>query len=114
VSYIYETLCKAKLITLVLTCYRFFFSDDTNVQTVYDLLKMPLHYYFGYQIFDLNFEPNKFEKVASSLQVNLLYSILVKACPNISCYNKRNCSNIKDSEYIIILNQNQAKSVQIH
>ncbi|XP_039315067.1 uncharacterized protein LOC105198485 isoform X2 [Solenopsis invicta] len=83
--------------------------DDTNVQTVSDLLKTSLHHYFGYQMFDLNTEPDKLEEVASSLQVNLIYSILVNACPSISCYNIRNCSSIKDSE-CIILNQNQDES----
>lgn len=89
------------------------FSDNTNVQTISDLLKMPLHHYFGYQIFDLSTEPDKLEKIASSLQVNLIYSILVNACPSISCYNERSCSGIKDTE-CIILNQNREESVRIY
>ncbi|KAG5313582.1 ZFY26 protein, partial [Pseudoatta argentina] len=59
-----------------------------------------------YNIFDLNTEPDKLEKIASNLQVNLIYSMLVNAYPNISCYDKKKCSSIKDSEYII-LNTNQ-------
>ncbi|XP_018400391.1 PREDICTED: zinc finger FYVE domain-containing protein 26 [Cyphomyrmex costatus] len=82
---------------------------DTNIQTVSDLLRTPLHHYFGYQIFDLNTEPDKLEKVASNLQVNLIYSILVNAYPNISCYDKKNYSSIRDSEYII-LNKSQEES----
>lgn len=76
-----------------------------------DLLKTPLHQYFGHQIFDLETEPDKLETVAAGLQVNLIYSILVNACPNIVSYNERNCRNIKDSGYII-LNQNEDKSVR--
>lgn len=77
---------------------------------MFDLLKTSLHHYFGYQIFDLSTEPDKLEKVAFSLQVNLMYSILVNACPNISCCNERKCGNIRDSE-CIILNQYQEESV---
>ncbi|EZA60485.1 Zinc finger FYVE domain-containing protein 26-like protein [Ooceraea biroi] len=81
-------------------------NNDANVQTISDLLKTPLHRYFGYQIFDLNTEPEKLEAIASSLQVNLIYSILVNACPNISYYNGTNCNNIK-SPGCIVLNQNR-------
>lgn len=77
-----------------------------------DLLKTPLHRYFGYQIFDLQTEPDKLETVASSLQVNLVYSILVNACPNISCCNENSYTSIADSG-CIILNQNRIESVCI-
>ncbi|XP_011705175.1 PREDICTED: uncharacterized protein LOC105460429 isoform X2 [Wasmannia auropunctata] len=98
-KYLYSIYSYLRLVATIIP-------DDTNVQTVFDLLKTPLHHYFGYQIFDLSTEPDKLEKVASSLQVNLIYSILVNACPNISCYDKINCIGIKDSE-CIILNQYQ-------
>nr|XP_012226480.1 PREDICTED: uncharacterized protein LOC105674602 [Linepithema humile] len=83
--------------------------NDANTQTVSDLLKTPLHRYFGHQIFDLETEPDKLETVAANLQVNLMYSILVNACPNIFSYNERSYRNIKDSGYII-LNQSEDKS----
>ncbi|XP_011866537.1 PREDICTED: uncharacterized protein LOC105561295 isoform X2 [Vollenhovia emeryi] len=101
-KYLYNLYSYLQLVSTIIP-------DDTNVQTVSDLLKTPLHHYFGYQIFDLNTEPDKLEKVAFSLQVNLMYSILVNACPSISCDNERNCSNITNSE-CIILNQQQEKS----
>jgi hypothetical protein len=82
------------------------------MQTISDLLRMPLHRYFGYQILDLKTEPEKLEMVASSLRVNLIYSILVNACPNISCYKEANYNNIK-SPGCIILNQNRDESVRI-
>ncbi|XP_012060559.1 PREDICTED: zinc finger FYVE domain-containing protein 26 [Atta cephalotes] len=98
-KYLYNIYLYLQLISTIIP-------DDTNIQTISDLLKTPLHHYFGYQIFDLNTEPDKLEKIASNLQVNLIYSILVNAYPNISCYDKKKCSSIKDSEYII-LNKNQ-------
>jgi len=84
---------------------------DINIQTVSDLLNMPLHRYFGHQIFDLETEPDKLETVAASLRVNLIYSILVNACPTIFSYNERNHRNVKDSGYII-LNHSEDKSVR--
>ncbi|XP_076659551.1 zinc finger FYVE-type containing 26 spastizin [Halictus rubicundus] len=54
---------------------------DHQILTVSDLLKTPLHYYFGYQIFNLETEPDKLERIAHNLQVNLVYSILTNACP---------------------------------
>jgi len=82
------------------------------VQTVSDLLKMPLHRYFGHQIFDLETEPDKLETVAASLQVNLIYTILVNACPNVVfSYNERSHRSIKESGYII-LNHSEDKSVR--
>jgi len=82
------------------------------MQTISDLLRMPLHHYFGYQILDLKTEPEKLETIASSLQVNLIYSILVNACPNISFYKEANCNTIK-SPGCMILNQNRNESVRI-
>ncbi|EFN75932.1 Zinc finger FYVE domain-containing protein 26 [Harpegnathos saltator] len=84
-------------------------NHGASIQTVTDLLKTPLHRYFGYQIFDLQTEPDKLETVASSLQVNLVYSILVNACPNVPCYSERNYTSIDDTG-CIILNQNQIES----
>lgn len=87
------------------------FLDDANIVTVFDLLKTPLYCYFGYQIFDLKVEPDKLETVASNLQMNLIYSILVNACPKISYYNEKNYyNNVKDSG-CIILNQKREESV---
>ncbi|XP_076283793.1 zinc finger FYVE-type containing 26 spastizin [Lasioglossum baleicum] len=54
---------------------------DHQILTVSELLKTPLHYYFGYQIFDCRIEPDKLERIAYSLRVNLVYSILTNACP---------------------------------
>ncbi|XP_018352071.1 PREDICTED: uncharacterized protein LOC108754337 isoform X2 [Trachymyrmex septentrionalis] len=103
-KYLYNIYLYLQLISTIIP-------DDTNIQTISDLLKTPLHHYFGYQIFDLNTEPDKLEKVASNLQVNLIYSILVNVYPNISCYDKKKCNSIKDSEYII-LNKNQELGVK--
>ncbi|XP_050444515.1 uncharacterized protein LOC126848048 isoform X2 [Cataglyphis hispanica] len=84
--------------------------DDANIVTVFDLLKTPLYCYFGYQIFNLKVEPDKLETVASNLQVNIIYSILVNACPKISYYNEKNYyNNVKDSG-CIILNQKREES----
>ncbi|XP_036149778.1 uncharacterized protein LOC105832099 isoform X2 [Monomorium pharaonis] len=94
-KYLYNIYSYLRLISTIIP-------DNINIQTVSDLLKTSLHYYFGYQIFDLNTELDQFEEVASSLQVNLIDSILVNACPNIPCYNKKNYSSIKDSECIIL------------
>ncbi|XP_014486150.1 PREDICTED: uncharacterized protein LOC106750354 isoform X2 [Dinoponera quadriceps] len=85
-------------------------NDDTNLQTVTDLLRTPLHHYFGYQLFELQTEPDKLETVASSLQVNLIYSILVNVCPNISCYNERSHTGIEDPGRCVVLNQNRVIS----
>lgn len=72
---------------------------------MFDLLKTPLYRYFGYQIFDLKVEPDKLEAIASNLQVNLIYSILINACPKISyCNEKIYYNNVRDSG-CIILNQ---------
>ncbi|XP_032664873.1 zinc finger FYVE domain-containing protein 26 homolog isoform X2 [Odontomachus brunneus] len=84
-------------------------NNDASIQTVTDLLKTPLHRYFGYQIFDLQTEPHKLETIASSLQVNLIYSILVNTCPNISCCNERSYTSIEDYG-CVILNWNRIKS----
>ncbi|XP_024887173.1 uncharacterized protein LOC112464432 isoform X1 [Temnothorax curvispinosus] len=110
-KYLYNVYSYLQLVSTIIP-------DDTTVRTVFDLLKTPLHHYFGYQIFDLNTEPDKLEKIAFGLQVNLIYSILVNACPSISCYNERNCSSIKDSECIIlnqyqVPNQSGAKNVTV-
>ncbi|KAL6256493.1 hypothetical protein P5V15_012606 [Pogonomyrmex californicus] len=101
-KYLYNIYSHLQLVSTIIP-------DDSNVQTVSDLLKTPLHHYFGYQIFDLMVEPDKLERIASSLQVNLIYSILVNACPSISCYTERNCNSIKGSE-CVILNQNREES----
>lgn len=87
------------------------FLDDANIVTVFDLLKTPLYRYFGYQIFDLKIEPDKLEIIASNLQVNLIYSILINACPKISYCNEKNYyNNVRDSG-CIILNQKREDSV---
>lgn len=54
---------------------------EHTIFTISDLLKIPLHYYFGYQIFELKVEPQKLEAIAHDLQINLSYSILTNACP---------------------------------
>ncbi|XP_072751238.1 uncharacterized protein Sptz isoform X2 [Anoplolepis gracilipes] len=85
---------------------------DANIVTVFDLLKTSLYCYFGYQIFDLKIEPDELETVASNLQVNLIYSILVNACPKVSYCNENiytHYNNVKDSGSII-LNQKREDS----
>lgn len=88
----------------------YIFLGDVSTETVTDLLKTPLHHYFGYQIFDLQTEPEKLEGVASSLQVNLIYSILVNACPNIACYNERRYAATKETGCIVL---NRDESVRV-
>ncbi|XP_020279494.1 uncharacterized protein LOC109852609 isoform X2 [Pseudomyrmex gracilis] len=90
--------------------------ENANVNTVSDLLRTPLHRYFGYQIFDLKTEPDKLETIASDLQVNLIHSILVNACPNISCHAERSYSGIKNTGCIILnqnYNENRVKSATV-
>lgn len=76
-----------------------------------DLLKTPLHRYFGYQLFDLQTEPEKLEAVASSLHVNLIvHSILVNACPNVTCYGEESHAGIGDTGCIVL---NQGELVRV-
>lgn len=78
---------------------------------MFDLLKTPLYHYFGYQIFDLKIEPDRLETIASNLQVNLIYSILINACPKISYCNEENYYNNVRNSGCIILNQKQENLV---
>ncbi|XP_054011038.1 uncharacterized protein LOC128893821 [Hylaeus anthracinus] len=87
---------------------------DHQIFTVSDLLKIPLPYYFGHQIFELKIEPNKLEAVAHNLQVNLVYSILTNACPRLF-YEKSIKSAIDSKENgCIILNKASCKSDHSH
>ncbi|XP_031833615.2 zinc finger FYVE-type containing 26 spastizin [Nomia melanderi] len=98
-----ETEKYMQIIYLHLQLLHTIIPTDQQILTVSDLLKYPLHYYFGHQIFDLNVEPDKLEIVAHKLQVNLVYSILTNACP-IFLY-KRNIKypiNNKESGCIIL------------
>ncbi|XP_076234454.1 zinc finger FYVE-type containing 26 spastizin [Calliopsis andreniformis] len=83
---------------------------EEPILMVSDLLRIPLHYYFGYQIFQLKNEPNKLESIAHDLQVNLVYSILTTACPRLSYEkNMRYLINNKDTG-CFILNKASCKS----
>ncbi|XP_078034373.1 zinc finger FYVE-type containing 26 spastizin isoform X2 [Augochlora pura] len=76
---------------------------NDQILTVSDLLKNPLHYYFGYQIFDLKTELDKLEEIAHNLQVNLVYSILKNACPIRLCGRSiKNLIKTKESGHIIL------------
>lgn len=84
--------------------------DDIEIRTISDLLKTSLHRYFGYQMFELQTEPDKLETIAFNLQVDLIYSILINTCPNVFYQEKRNDISNKNSD-CIILNKNQDKLV---
>ncbi|KAL0131068.1 hypothetical protein PUN28_002571 [Cardiocondyla obscurior] len=101
-NYLYNIYSYLQLVSTIIP-------DNTDIRTVSDLLKTPLHYYFGYQIFNLNTEPDKLENVAFNLQVNLIYSILRNASPSISFCSERNYTSIMNSE-CIVLNQYQQES----
>lgn len=84
---------------------------DNAILTVSDLLRIPLHYFFGYQIFELKIEPSKLETIAHDLQINLAYSILINACPRLF-YKKDLSYAIANTESgCIILNKASRKSV---
>ncbi|KOC64689.1 Zinc finger FYVE domain-containing protein 26 [Habropoda laboriosa] len=83
---------------------------DFALTMISDLLKIPLHYYFGYQIFELKIEPNELEAIAHNLQINLACSILTNICPKFF-YEKNISYTITSKEDgCIILNKTSRKS----
>ncbi|XP_015433270.1 PREDICTED: uncharacterized protein LOC107189289 [Dufourea novaeangliae] len=82
---------------------------DHPTLTVSDLLKIPLHYYFGHQIFELEIEPNKLETIAHNLQVNLVYSILTNACPRLIREDSIKYSARNKENGCIVLNKASCK-----
>ncbi|XP_066585394.1 uncharacterized protein Sptz isoform X2 [Prorops nasuta] len=73
--------------------------------TVCSLLKVPLHIYFGYQIFELHIQPEELEDIAAKLGINLAYSVLRTVCMNIECpHDSRKIINDK-IEACVILNK---------
>ncbi|CAK9808723.1 Zinc finger FYVE domain-containing protein 26 [Anthophora plagiata] len=87
---------------------------DQEILTVSDLLKIPLHYYFGYQIFELKIEPDELEAIAHDLQINLTCTILTNICPKLF-YEKNISYTITSKEDgCIILNKASCKSDVSH
>ncbi|XP_029052519.1 uncharacterized protein LOC114880560 isoform X2 [Osmia bicornis bicornis] len=80
------------------------------ILTISDLLKIPLHYYFGYQIFELKVEPHKLEPITHSLQVNLTHSILTNIYPKFFYEKDINYATISKESGCIILNKALFKS----
>nr|XP_012139168.1 PREDICTED: uncharacterized protein LOC100875153 isoform X2 [Megachile rotundata] len=78
---------------------------EHTILTVSDLLKVPLHYCFGYQIFELKIEPHKLEPIAHNLQVNLAHSILTNVYPKFFYEKDVNYINIRKENGCIILNK---------
>ncbi|KAF3429244.1 hypothetical protein E2986_00734 [Frieseomelitta varia] len=75
---------------------------EHTIFTISDLLKIPLHYYFGYQIFELKVEPQKLEAIAHDLQINLSYSILTNACPKFLYEEDTNIVTNKENGCIVL------------
>lgn len=87
---------------------------EQPILTVSDLLRIPLYHYFGYQIFELEIEPNKLESIAYNLQVNLLYSILANACPRLFYEKNIECFTNNKNIGCFVLNKVSIKSVRIN
>ncbi|OAD56884.1 Zinc finger FYVE domain-containing protein 26 like protein [Eufriesea mexicana] len=83
---------------------------DLALTMISDLLKIPLYYYFGYQIFELKIEPQKLEAIAHDLQINLAYSILTNVCPRLSYEEDTNYIIPNREDGCIILNKASCKS----
>ncbi|XP_046489953.1 uncharacterized protein Sptz isoform X1 [Neodiprion pinetum] len=80
-------------------------------ETLYAMLVLPIHSYFGHQYFDLGVELDQLDSVAKKLRVNLVHSLLVSCCPKFPFNEKLGSGKSTNKIGYIVLNEDLADSM---
>ncbi|XP_046750483.1 uncharacterized protein LOC124413769 [Diprion similis] len=77
-------------------------------ETLYAMLELPIHSYFGHQFFNLGIEPEQLDVIAKKLRVNLVHSLLVSCCPKFPFNETLPNAKLTNKSGYIILNHDSA------